>query len=387
MLIKATPEHELMRKTAREFIEKEVKPFVNQWEEAGEIPHEVFRKMGKLGILGAPIPPEYGGAGLDSLGYAMLTEEVARGCSSLRTTVSVNTSLAGMTLLHFASEAQKQKWLTPIATGERRGAWALSEPEAGSDAANQQTTAVRKGDKWIVNGRKIWISDGDIADYVVFFARTSPVEKDDRHKGISVFMVEKGTPGFQPGTVWTTNKLGLRASHTAELVFEDCEIPADHMIGKEGDGWKVAMTILNFGRLSVAAGAVGIMSAALDASIEYVKNRKTFGRAIGRFQLVQELIAEMTVDLEASRHLVYHAAAMKDAGLDNRQAVSIAKLFTAEAAMRVTENAVQLHGGVGYTQDMPVERYFRDAKICGIYEGTNEIQKLIIAEHALSLEK
>ncbi|MCA1812375.1 MAG: acyl-CoA dehydrogenase family protein [Halobacteriales archaeon] len=379
-----TPEQEMIRRTAREFVEKEVRPFVEEWEEVGEIPERVVKRMGELGLLGAPIPEEYGGSGLDALTYAMITEEMGRGCSSLRTTISVNTSLCGLTILRHGTEPQKQTWLPKLATGEKRGAWALSEPEAGSDAAGLQTTAVKKGSSWVLNGRKLWISDGDRADVVVIYARDPTI--NDRHKSIGCWLVEKGTPGFRPGSIWAKNKLGLRASRTAELILEDVHLPEANLIAAPGKGWDCAMDILNGGRLSVAAGAVGIAQAALEASIEYCKQRKAFNRPIGHFQLVKEMIAEMSVDVEAGRQLVYKAAWKKAQNEPHKLDVSMAKLFTAKMAMRVTENAVQIHGGIGYTTDVPVERYFRDAKICGIYEGTNQIQQIIIADQVLGLD-
>ncbi|HEV8358932.1 MAG TPA: acyl-CoA dehydrogenase family protein [Candidatus Thermoplasmatota archaeon] len=379
-----TPEQEMIRRTAREFVDKEVRPFVNEWEEKGEIPDRVVRRMGELGLLGAPIPEEYGGSGLDALTYAMITEEMGRGCSSLRTTISVNTSLCGLTILRHGTEAQKKQWLPKLCTAEKRGAWALSEPSAGSDAAGLQTTATRKGNKWVLSGRKLWISDGDRADVVVIYARDPSVQ--DRHKAIGAWLVTKGTPGFRAGSVWAQNKLGLRASHTAELVLEDVEVDDAAVIAAPGKGWDCAMDILNGGRLSVAAGAVGIAQAALEASIAYCQERKAFNRPIGHFQLVKEMIAEMAVDVEAGRNLVYKAAWKKANDMPHKLDVSMAKLFTAKMAMRVTENAVQIFGGIGYTTDVPVERYFRDAKICGIYEGTNQIQQIIIADEVLGLD-
>jgi butyryl-CoA dehydrogenase len=314
----------------------------------------------------------------------MITEEMGRGCSSLRTTVSVNTSLCGLTILRHGTEAQKQRWLPKLCTGEQRGAWALSEPEAGSDAAGLQTTATKRGGKWVLNGRKLWISDGDRADVVVVYARDTSIQ--DRHKAIGAWLVPKGTPGFKAGSIWAKNKLGLRASRTAELILEDVELGPENLVAEPGKGWDCAMDILNGGRLSVAAGAVGIAQAALEASIEYCKQRKAFNRPIGHFQLVKEMIAEMSVDVEAGRQLVYKAAWKKAQNEPHKLDVSMAKLFTAKMAMRVTENAVQIHGGIGYTTDVPVERYFRDAKICGIYEGTNQIQQIIIADQVLGLD-
>lgn len=388
--LKLTDEQRLIQQTARNFIDNEVKPYVRDWELKGAIPDAVYHKMADLGFLGAPIPTEYGGAGVDSIAYMILTEELAKGCSSLRTSISVNTSLAGGTLLRFGSEAQKQKWLTPMASGKTMGAWALTEAGSGTDAAAMKTRATKRGDHWVLNGSKLWISNGAKADTVVVFAATDPKL---RHKGISTFVVEKGTKGFRPGTVETTNKLGLRSSPTAELLFDDCSIPAENLVGKEGQGWDIAMYVLNHGRLSVAAGAIGIAQAALEASVEYAKKRHAFGKPIGAFQLVKAKIAEMSVGIEAGRQLVWRAAMVKDAYHEGEAtfddwtlAVSQAKLFTAEMCTKVAEEAVQIHGANGYTNAYPVERYWRDSKICGIYEGTNEIQKLIIARHVLGKE-
>ncbi len=373
-----TEEQRLIKQTARDFVEKEINPFIEAWEEDGQIPDEVVLKLGRLGLLGAPIPVEYGGAGLDAVTYAMVTEEIARGCSSLRTTVSVNTSLFGLNVLGFGTEEQKKKYLPLISTGEKRGAWALTEPQSGSDAAGLRTTAVRDGDSYVINGHKMWISDGDRADYVVVYARTNEWDPKTKREGICTFVVEKGTPGFKVGSIEAKGKLGLRASHTAELLFEDCRVPATNMLGAPGSGWEQANHILNNGRLSVAAGAVGIMQAAIDATMAYVDERSAFGHKIRDFQLVKEHLAYMHTDTETSRLLVLKAAWMKQAGLDNRLAVSLAKLHAGEAVVRVTQRAVQLHGGNGYSSDYPVQRYFRDSMICGIYEGTNEIQKIII---------
>lgn len=390
MELRLSDEQRLVQKTAREFVDNEVKPYVREWELKGEVPSSVYRKLHELGFMGAPIPTEYGGAGLDAIAYAVLTEELAKGCSSLRTSLSVNASLFGMTVYKFGSEAQKERFLPPVAKGPKLGAWALTEAGSGSDAASMKTRATKKGGDYVLNGSKMWISNGAKADFVVVFATSDPKR---RHEGISCFVVEKGTKGFRPGVVETTNKLGLRSSPTAELIFEDCKVPEASRIGKEGQGWEIAMHVLNHGRLSVAAGAVGIAQAALEASIDYAKKRTAFDRPIGAFQLVKEKIATMATDIEAGRLLVYNAALAKeryergDETYDGWSlAVSKAKLFTAQMCVRVAEEAIQIHGANGYTNEYPVERYWRDAKICGIYEGTNEIQKLIIARHVLGKE-
>ena len=385
MQFSVTEEQKLLLQTVREFVAKEIEPHIEEWEEKGDVPDSVFRKLGAVGLLGAPIPAEYGGLGLDAVTYAMLTEELAKADSSLRTTISVNTSLFGMNVLLFGNDAQKRFYLPKISTGEKRGAWALTEPQSGSDAAGMRTTARKKGDKWVINGHKMWISDGGKADYHVVYARTDEFDPKTKRNHLCAFIVHKDDPGFKVGSVEARSKLGLRASPTAELLYEDCTIPADRLIGKENSGFEQFMKILNGGRLSVAAGAVGIAQAALDASIAYVKEREAFGKKIGEFQLVKEHIAYMALEVETMRLLVHKAAWMKDQGLDNRLAVSLAKLHCGEACTRVTERAVQLHGGNGFSGEYPVERYWRDSKIIGIYEGTNEIQKLIIGGEVLGL--
>ena len=385
MDFRLTPEQQMVRDMAREFVDKEVIPFAREWEEKGEIPHSITDKMAELGFMGAPTPAEYGGAGMDYVSFMLLIEEIARGSSSLRTTMSVHISLAQSHLLRWASEKQKQKWVVPLARGAKHGAWALTEPNAGSDAANQQTTARKEGDHYVLNGAKRFISDGGVADYVIVFARLPGTQKYD---GICSFMVEKGTPGFSVPKTETKTKLGLRASPTADLAFDDCRIPAENLIGKEGEGWTQAMYVLNQGRLGVAAGAVGIARAAFEAAVKYSKERKTFGRQIGAWQLIKEMIAESAVDIDAARFLVLRAAQQKDLGEDNTLAVSMAKLFGAQMAQRVTDRAIQIHGGYGFSGDFEVERYFRDARILGLYEGTNEIQKIIISDRILGpLEK
>ncbi len=384
-----TDEQKLIQDTTRAFVEQNVNPFVRDWERAGEHPHDIYDKMAAQGLLGASLPQEYGGAGLDAIAYALLTEELAKGCSSLRTSISVHGSLAGTTIKYFASPEQKERWLTPMASGQKLAAWALTEPGSGSDAAGMKTTARREGDEYVINGSKAWISNGGLADYVIVYAKTKP---ELRHKGISCFLVEKGTPGFECTGIETNNKLGLRSSPTASLGFEECRIPAANLIGEEGSGWDNAMFVLNHGRLSVAAGGVGIAQAAYEASIKYAAEREAFGRPIGRFQLVQAMLADMDVQIQASRLLVWQAAKAReayDAGEISREEwtlrISRAKLFAAEMSVKVCEDAIQIHGANGYTDDYPVERYWRDSKILGIYEGTNQIQRLIIGRHITGL--
>ena len=373
-------EQKLVRETARDFVDRELIPHVREWEEKGEIPRSFYAKMAELGFLGAPMPEKYGGAGMDYVSFMLLVEEISRGSSSVRTTVSVQTSLSETSLLWFGSEEQKQRWLVPLTKGQKFGAWALTEPEAGSDAANLSTTARLEGDEYVLNGQKRFISNGGMADYVQVYAR-EPGSK--RHEGISLFLVEKGTPGFTAPHVETKSKLGLRASPTADLAFEDCHITKENLIGKKGDGWNQAMKTLNSGRIGIAAGAVGVARAALEAAVAYVKQRKAFGRPIGDFQLIREMIAQSAVEIDAARLLTLRAAHLRDLGQDNTVEVSMAKLFGAQMAQRVTDWAVQVHGGYGFSGEFDVERYFRDARILGLYEGTNEIQKLVIAEKLL----
>ena len=376
MDFRLTEEQRMVKKMAKDFAEEEMIPFVAEWEEKNEIPMEFYEKMGKLGMLGGPIPEEYGGSGMDYVAYHLMIEEVARACSSVRTTLSVQTSLAETNLLLFGSEELKQKYLVRLAKGEMLGAWALTEPNAGSDVGGMQTIAREEEDGWVLNGSKMFISNGDIAGVVIVFAR---LPNTKRHDGICAFVVEKGTPGFSIGKVEIGTKLGLRTSHTAELIFEDCKVPKENLIGNPGDGWDMAMKVLDSGRLSVAAGAVGIARACLEASIKFAKERHAFGRPIGRFQMIKDKIAQMSTEVDAARLLVLRAAQKRDLGEDNTLEVSQAKLFSAQVVMKAADEAVQIHGGYGYSSEFPVERYFRDAKVCSIYEGTNEIQKLIIA--------
>ncbi|MFQ6128173.1 MAG: acyl-CoA dehydrogenase family protein [Thermoplasmata archaeon] len=375
-----TEEQKMLQKMTRDFAREEIEPHIREWEENGGIPREIFDKMAKLGMLGATAPPEYGGSGMDNVSYHVMMEEIARVCSSLRTAMSVHISLCQTTIMKFGSEEQKRKYLAPLAKGEKLGAWALTEPDAGSDAANQRTTARPEADSYILNGTKMFISNGSVADIVIIFARLPGTK---RHEGLCPFVVEKGMGGFYPGTVESNTKLGLRASPTAELILEDCAVPKENLVGREGQGWEIAMDILNHGRLSVAAGAVGVARACLEESIEFAKAREAFGRPIAKFQLIREMIAEMAMGIEAGRLLVYKAASLVDRGEDPTLAASEAKLFTAKMVMKAADYAVQIHGGYGYSSEYPVERYFRDAKIHGIYEGTNQIQTLVIAREVL----
>ena len=382
MDFRLTDEQRLIQKTARDFVDGELIPHVREWEEKGEVPRSFYAKMADLGFLGAPVPEKYGGAGMDYVAFMLLVEELSRGSSSVRTTVSVQTSLSETSLLWFASEEQKQKWLVPLAKGAKLGAWALTEPQAGSDAGGLQTTARLDGDgdQWVLEGQKRFISNGSIADLIQVYAREPGTSG---HEGISLFMVPKDAPGFKVTNVETKTKLGLRASPTADLAFERCRIPRENLIGKRGDGWSQAMKTLNSGRIGIAAGAVGVARAAFEAAVKYVKERKAFGRPIGDFQLIREMIAQSALEIDAARLLTLRAAQMRDLGLDNTLEVSMAKLFGAQMAQRVTDWAIQVHGGYGFSGDFDVERYYRDARILGLYEGTNEIQKLIIVDRTL----
>ena len=382
MDFRLTDEQRLIQKTARDFVDGELIPHVREWEEKGEVPRSFYAKMADLGFLGAPVPEKYGGAGMDYVAFMLLVEELSRGSSSVRTTVSVQTSLSETSLLWFASEEQKQKWLVPLAKGAKLGAWALTEPQAGSDAGGLQTTARLDGDadQWVLEGQKRFISNGSIADLIQVYAREPGTSG---HEGISLFMVPKDARGFKVTNVETKTKLGLRASPTADLAFERCRIPRENLIGKRGDGWSQAMKTLNSGRIGIAAGAVGVARAAFEAAVKYVKERKAFGRPIGDFQLIREMIAQSALEIDAARLLTLRAAQMRDLGLDNTLEVSMAKLFGAQMAQRVTDWAIQVHGGYGFSGDFDVERYYRDARILGLYEGTNEIQKLIIADRIL----
>ena len=337
-----TEEQKLVRETARAFVDKEIVPHAREWERRGEVPIALYRKMAELGFLGAPVPTTYGGAGMDYVSFALLVEEISRGSSSVRTTISVQTSLSESTLMLFGSEEQKREWLVSLAKGRKLGAWALTEPEAGSDAANLKTTAKLVKGEWVLDGAKRFISNGSIADYVFVYAREPGTT---RHEGLSCFMVPKGTKGFSVTNVETTTKLGLRASPTADLAFEDCRIPEGHLVGTRGNGWEQAMKTLNGGRLGIAAGAVGVARAALEAATKYAKERKAFGRSIGSFQLIREMIAESAMEIDAARLLTLRAAHLRDLGVDNTLEVSMAKLFGAQMAMRVTDRAIQVHGG------------------------------------------
>ena len=371
-------EHAMARDLFRSFAQNEVKPLAQEIDEEERFPSENIAKMAKLGFLGIAVPKEYGGQGCDYLTYTMCVEELAKVCGTTAVVLSAHTSLCQMPILHFGTEEQKQKYLVPLAKGETLGAFGLTEPGAGTDAAGQQTKAVLDGDEWVLNGTKMFITNGYYADTYVIFAMT---DKSLGRKGISAFIVEKGTPGFTFGT--KEKKMGIRGSATYELVFTDCRIPKENLLGKPGEGYKIAMDTLDGGRIGIAAQALGIAEGAMQEAINFTKTREQFGRPIAKFQNTQFEIADMHVGIEAGRLLCYKAASIKNTGARVTLDAATAKLFCSELAMKVTTKAVQLHGGYGYTKDYPVERMMRDAKITEIYEGTSEIQRVVISGNIL----
>ena len=372
-------EHEMARTLFREFAEKEVKPLAQEVDETEEFPRETVEKMAKLGFLGIPVPKEYGGQGCDPLTYAMCVEELSKVCGTTGVIVSAHTSLCCDPIMTYGTEEQKQKYLVPLAKGEKLGAFGLTEPGAGTDAQGQQTKAYLDGDEWVLNGSKIFITNGKEADVYVIFAVTSVVEdkRGRKKKMISAFIVEKGTPGFTFGT--KEKKMGIRGSSTYELIFTDCRIPKDNLLGAEGKGFGIAMHTLDGGRIGIAAQALGLAEGALDRTVAYVKERKQFGRTIGQFQNTQFQLADMATKVKAAQMMVYRAAMAKATQKSYGVEAAMAKLYAAEVAMEVTTKAVQLHGGYGYTREYDVERMMRDAKITEIYEGTSEVQRMVIS--------
>ena len=376
-------EHEMARTLFRDFAENEVKPLAQEVDEEERFPRETVEKMARYGFLGIPVPREYGGQGADPLTYAMCVEELSKVCGTTGVIVSAHTSLCVDPIMTFGTEEQKQKYLVPLAKGEKLGAFGLTEPGAGTDAQGQQTKAVLDGDEWVLNGSKCFITNGKEADVYVIFAVTGKVEKRGRMmKEISAFIVEKGTPGFTFGT--KENKMGICGSATYELIFTDCRIPKGNLLGQQGKGFNIAMHTLDGGRIGIAAQALGLAAGALETTINYVKERKQFGKAIGNFQNTQFQLADMATKVEAARLLVYRAARKKDEyKKDPKVSYSVeaaqAKLCAAEVAMEVTTKAVQLHGGYGYIKEYDVERMMRDAKITEIYEGTSEVQRMVIS--------
>ncbi|TMC59761.1 MAG: acyl-CoA dehydrogenase [Chloroflexi bacterium] len=369
-------EQKQIRGLAREFAQKEIAPIAAEHDETGEFPLESIKKMGELGLMGIEVPEEYGGAGLDSLCYVLAMEEISKVDASHGTIMSVQNSLVCLGLKSFGTEAQKHSYLVPLASGRKLGAYSLTEPQSGSDAGNMLTTAVRENGEYRINGRKSWVSGGPYADYVLLFCST---DRSKGRSGTSCFIIDTSKPGLSRGKV--EPKLGIRASASCEMTYEHYCAPADTMLGKEGEGFKIALSILDSGRIGIAAQALGIAQAAYAASVSHAKVRRAFGQKIGEFQSIQWMIADMATRIEASRLLVYNAALKKMHGERYSKEASMAKVFASETAMWVTTKAIQVHGGIGYSKEMPLERYFRDAKITEIYEGTSEIQRLVIARN------
>jgi butyryl-CoA dehydrogenase len=375
-----TTEQISMRKHMRDFAEREIAPKAQMNDRAGKFDWDIAKKIFAEGFLGCPVPEKYGGLGMDYIAYGLMTEEVNRVCSSTRTLFSVQTSLVALTILKWGTEEQKQFYLPKMCSGEYLGCYGLTEPEAGSDAGNQQTRAVKDGDDYILSGSKTWISCGTIAHYALIFATVDPALK---HKGICCFIVDTKSKGFEAQAIH--GKLGLRASDTASLFLDEVRVPKENMLGQVGEGFKIAMSALDNGRFSVAAGAVGVVQGCIDACTKYAMERRTFGVPIGEHQQVQAMIADMVTDCEAGRLLYLRAAHLKNKQVRNSRETSIAKLFCGEAANKHAHNAVQIFGGYGFSDEYPVERMFRDAKVLNIYEGTREIQRLIIGQDALGI--
>ncbi len=375
MIFELTEEQTLIRSMVREFAEKEVAPSARERDENECFDRELmFGRLADLGLTGIVFPEDYGGAGADYLSYAIAVEELSRVCGSTGVTLSAHLSLGANPIFLFGTEEQKQKYLVPLASGEKMGAFGLTEPAAGSDAGGTKTTAVREGNEWVISGSKIFITNGGEADTYIVFARTDKEAK--KHHGISAFIIEKGTPGFTFGK--KEEKMGIRSSPTLELIFEKCRIPAENLLGEEGEGFRVAMKTLDGGRIGIASQALGIAQGALDAAVAYAKERKQFDSPLSRFQGVQFQLADMATQTEAARLMVYNAAYRASHGLKYSEQSAMAKLLASETAMKVTTQAVQIFGGYGYTRDFPVERMMRDAKITEIYEGTSEVQRIVI---------
>jgi alkylation response protein AidB-like acyl-CoA dehydrogenase len=376
-----TEEHRILRDTIRDFAQKEIAPLAEEVDEHGRFPEETFKKLAKMELLGLPIPAEYGGAGADTLSYAITVEEISRACGSTGLSYAAHVSLGTSPVYLFGNEEQKRKYLPRLCKGEHEGqmhlgSWALTEPGAGSDAAGQKTTAVRDGDFYVLNGAKTFITNATHAGTVLVMAMT---DKSKGNHGISAFLVERGTPGYTLGKV--EKKLGTRGSPAVQLVFDNCRVPVANLVGQEGEGFVQALKTLDGGRISIASMALGIAQASLDASITYSKQREQFGKPIGSFQALQHFMADMATQIHAARLMVYQAAWLKDQGLPYSQESAMAKLYASEVASFCANKAVQIHGGYGYIREFPVERYLRDAKLCEIGEGTSEIQRLVIARN------
>ncbi|MBI3269699.1 MAG: acyl-CoA dehydrogenase [Planctomycetes bacterium] len=368
----------MVQETVRDFARQEIAPRARQIDEREEFPADVIQKMAALNLLGIPFPEEYGGAGGDYLSYILAMEEIAKVCGSTALTLAAHVSLGTWPIYAFGTEEQRRKFVPPLARGERLGGFGLTEPNAGSDSSGTQTTAVPAGDDWVLNGTKTFNTNGGVAGT---FIVTAMVDRTQGAHGIGAFIVEKGYPGFAVGKV--EKKLGCRGSNTVELILQDCHVPATNLVGKPDEGFKIFMKTLDGGRISIAAMALGLAAGAFEKSVAYAKERRAFGSPIGSFQAIQWMLADMAMEIEASRHLIYHAAQLKDAGKPYTKEASMAKLFASETAMRATFKAIQIHGGYGFVREYDVERMWRDAKLCEIGEGTSEIQRLIIARQIL----
>lgn len=382
MNFELSEEQKMLQETARQFVDKEIMPYIQEWDRKGEFDPKLFQRMSELGFMGICIPEKYGGSGMDYNSLAILCEELERGDTAIRTAVSVHIGLNSLTILQWGTEEQKQKYLVPMAKGEKIGAFGLTEPGAGSDVANIQTRAVKDGDYYILNGQKTWISLNDIADYFIVFAKTDP---DKGHRGISAFIVEREWEGFSSRPI--KGKLGIRAGNTGELFFDNVKVPKENLLGEEGEGFKIAMSALDNGRFTVAAGAVGLIRACLEASVKYCHERETFGKPIGRHQLVQQMIAKMEAGYQMSRLLVYRAGELKNQGKRNTRETSLAKWQACDFAFQAANDAVEIHGAYGYSDEYPVERYLRNARGPVIYEGTREIHTIMQAEYVLGYRK
>ncbi len=376
--LELTQEQRLVRRSAREFTEAEILPYIRDWDARGEVHREVFGKMGELGFLGAPVPDTYGGAGLDYVSLGLLCEELERADTAFRVIMSVHVGLNSLTLLQWGTEDQKRRYLVPQARGEKIATFGLTEPGVGTDAAGLQTSARRDGDSYVLNGSKIWISLADVADHFLVFAT---LDRALGHRGITAFIVERGMPGFSTGTIH--GKMGIHAGNTGTLFFDDVRVPVENRVGEEGEGFLIAMSAIDQGRYTVATGAVGLAQACLDASLKYAHERHTFGREIGQHQLVKQMIAKMGQGIEAGRLLCWQAAALKNRGLRNTRETSLAKWFCTEHAVASALDAIQVHGAYGYSNEYPVERYLRNAKAAVIYEGTSQLHTLIQADYLL----
>lgn len=378
MTFKLTEEQLMIQTMVRDFARQVVLPTAMERDRSKEFPAENLSRMAELGLMGMMVPPEYDGAAVDTVSYVLALQEIAYACASTAVVMSVHNSIVCETIVRFGTEEQKQAYLKPLATGEVIGAFAMTEPQAGSDPLSQSTWAERDGDHYIVNGTKRFITSGKNAGLTIITAKT---DKGKRHKGISAFVVRKGTPGFLVGKI--EEKMGLCASDTTDMIFDNCRVPAECLLGQEGDGFKIAMTALDSGRIGIAAQSIGVAQAALNAAVSYAKEREQFGQPISKFQGLRWMLADMATEIEAARQMTFSASAKKDSGRKYTMEASMAKLFASEMVNRVVAKALQIHGGYGYTKEYPVERYYRDARVFTIYEGTSEIQRVVIANHLL----